>query len=145
MFFFDLMDTIVISQMVVYCNTTRKVEWLHQSLTKKDFNCGMVHRAMDRHEKDDVITQYRVGSIRILITNIPMAQTTVMSSLILLFDPPSRCDDYVNMIGRSGKFGRKGVIILFIAEGDNIKKMRELEQFYTISIPELPANIADII
>lgn len=47
-------------------------------------------------------------------------------------------------IGRSGRFGRKGVAINFIVEEDK-RTLRDIEQFYNTTIEEMPSNVADLI
>ena len=53
-------------------------------------------------------------------------------------------DNYIHRIGRSGRFGRKGVAINFI-KYDDVNMMREIETFYSTQIEELPANINDLL
>ena len=47
-------------------------------------------------------------------------------------------------IGRSGRFGRKGVAINFITQDDK-RLLRDIEVFYNTSIDEMPMNVADLI
>ena len=42
-------------------------------------------------------------------------------------------------IGRSGRFGRKGVAINFV-KNDDIKILRDIEQYYSTQIDEMPMN-----
>jgi len=42
-------------------------------------------------------------------------------------------------IGRSGRFGRKGVAINFVKE-DDIRILRDIEQYYSTQIDEMPMN-----
>jgi translation initiation factor 4A len=52
--------------------------------------------------------------------------------------------NYIHRIGRSGRFGRKGVAINFVTNED-VRLLRELEQFYNTQIEEMPAHVADLI
>ena len=47
-------------------------------------------------------------------------------------------------IGRSGRFGRKGVAINFV-KNDDIRILRDIEQYYSTQIDEMPMNVADLI
>ena len=42
-------------------------------------------------------------------------------------------------IGRSGRFGRKGVAINFV-KSDDIRILRDIEQYYSTQIDEMPMN-----
>ena len=46
-------------------------------------------------------------------------------------------------IGRSGRFGRSGVAINFVKK-DDIRILRDIEQFYSTQIDEMPMNIQDM-
>ena len=47
-------------------------------------------------------------------------------------------------IGRSGRFGRKGAAINFVTNED-ISILRDIEQYYSTQIDEMPMNITDLI
>lgn len=47
-------------------------------------------------------------------------------------------------IGRSGRFGRKGVAINFVTPNDTIL-LKELEAFYSTQVEEMPDDIGDYI
>lgn len=47
-------------------------------------------------------------------------------------------------IGRGGRFGRKGVAINFVTN-DDIRILRDIEQFYNTQVDEMPMNVADLI
>lgn len=47
-------------------------------------------------------------------------------------------------IGRGGRFGRKGVAINFVTAED-VRTLRDIEQFYNTQIEEMPMNVADLI
>ena len=47
-------------------------------------------------------------------------------------------------IGRGGRFGRKGVAINFVTN-DDVRILRDIEQFYNTQIDEMPMNVADLI
>ena len=60
------------------------------------------------------------------------------------FDLPLDRENYIHRIGRSGRFGRKGVAINFLTQRD-VPCMRDIEQFYNTQIEEMPMNVADLI
>jgi superfamily II DNA/RNA helicase len=47
-------------------------------------------------------------------------------------------------IGRSGRYGRKGVAINFVPEED-FDKLKEIEQFYSTQIEEMPRDISSYV
>lgn len=60
------------------------------------------------------------------------------------YDLPSNRENYIHRIGRSGRFGRKGVAINFVT-GNDARCLQELEQFYNTVIEEMPMSIAELL
>ena len=54
-------------------------------------------------------------------------------SLVINYDLPTNREVYIHRIGRSGRFGRKGVAINFVKE-EEIRSLRDIEQFYSTQI-----------
>ena len=52
------------------------------------------------------------------------------------YDLPVNRENYIHRIGRSGRFGRKGVAINFVTSGD-VQLLRDIEQFYSTQIDEV--------
>lgn len=54
-------------------------------------------------------------------------------SLVINYDLPTNREVYIHRIGRSGRFGRKGVAINFVKD-EEIRALRDIEQFYSTQI-----------
>jgi len=142
----DLYETLTITQAIIYCNTRRKVDWLQEEMQKKDFTVSCMHGDMDQRERDIIMREFRTGSSRVLITTDLLARGIDVQqvSLVINFDLPTNRENYIHRIGRSGRFGRKGVAINFLTEGD-VRYLRDIEEFYTTEITEMPMDVADLI
>jgi len=142
----DLYETLTITQAIIYCNTRRKVDWLTERMTEKDFTVSSMHGDMDQRERDIIMREFRSGSSRVLITTDLLARGIDVQqvSLVINFDLPTNRENYIHRIGRSGRFGRKGVAINFLTQPD-VKFLRDIEQFYNTQIEEMPLNVADLI
>jgi len=101
---------------------------------------------VEQKERDIILNEFRTGSSRVLITTDLLARGIDVQqvSLVINYDLPRNLENYIHRIGRSGRFGRKGVAINFVTSED-AKTLRELEQFYNTSIVEMPSNINDLI
>jgi translation initiation factor 4A len=142
----DLYETLTITQAIIYCNTRRKVDWLQEHMQQRDFTVSCMHGDMDQRERDIIMREFRSGSSRVLITTDLLARGIDVQqvSLVINFDLPTNRENYIHRIGRSGRFGRKGVAINFLTEGD-VRYLRDIEQFYNTQIEEMPMNVADLI
>merc|ERR1719454_2682187 len=112
----DLYETLTITQAIIYCNTRRKVNFLSDELQKRDFTVSCMHADLDQKERDLIMREFRSGSSRILISTDLLARGIDVQqvSLVINFDLPASLENYLHRIGRSGRFGRKGVAINFV-------------------------------
>jgi len=142
----DLYDTLNIAQAVIFCNTRKKVDWLTEQLRQKDFTVSATHGDLEQDQRNVILNEFRSGSSRILITTDLLARGIDVHgvSLVINYDLPRNFEKYIHRIGRSGRFGRKGVAINLIGQ-DDFNTMRELERYYNTKIEEMPAHIADLL
>jgi ATP-dependent RNA helicase len=142
----DLYDTLLITQAVIFCNTRRKVDWLKEQMTQANFAIVAMHGDMPQEERDSVMRKFRAGEFRVLVTTDVWARGIDVSqvSLVINYDLPNNRELYIHRIGRSGRFGRKGVAINFVKEED-VRILRDIEQFYSTQIDEMPMSVADLI
>lgn len=142
----DLYETLTITQAIIYCNTRRKVDWLTDKMVGRDFTVSAMHGDTSSGERELIMKEFRSGSSRVLITTDLLARGIDVQqvSLVINYDLPGNRENYIHRIGRSGRFGRKGVAINFVTN-DDVKQMREIEAFYNTSIDEMPMNVAELL
>ncbi|KAI5064031.1 hypothetical protein GOP47_0020701 [Adiantum capillus-veneris] len=142
----DLYETLNISQAVIFCNTTKKVDWLTERMRYNNFTMSFMHAGMPQKERDTILSDFRAGNTRVLITTDLWAGGLDVQqvSLVINYDLPNNRELYIHRIGRSGRFGRKGVAINFV-RGDDIRILRDIENYYSMQIDEMPMNVADFL
>ncbi|CAE7169752.1 unnamed protein product [Rhizoctonia solani] len=142
----DLYETVTITQAVIFCNTRRKVDWLTTKLTEREFTVSAMHGDMEQNVREGIMKDFRSGTSRVLITTDLLARGIDVQqvSLVINYDLPANRENYIHRIGRGGRFGRKGVAINFVTTED-VRMLRDIEQFYNTQIDEMPLNVADLI
>ncbi|KAF5393101.1 hypothetical protein D9757_001342 [Collybiopsis confluens] len=142
----DLYDTLTITQAVIFCNTRRKVDWLTEKMRASNFTVSSMHGEMPQKERDAIMAEFRSGTSRVLITTDVWARGIDVQqvSLVINYDLPANRENYIHRIGRSGRFGRKGVAINFVTV-DDVRILRDIEMFYSTQIDEMPVNAAELI
>ena len=142
----DLYDTINIAQCIIYINSKNKLMDVYNSLTKDNFPVACIHGEMGGNERKEVMENFRSGHSRILLSTDLLSRGIDVQqlSLVINFDLPKSKETYIHRIGRSGRYGRKGVAINLVTDRD-IQYLKEIESFYETQISEMPSNIADII
>lgn len=142
----DLYETLTINQSIIYCNTKRKVEWLTDRMRQRDHVVACTHGEMEPKTRKAVMEEFRKGESRVLITTDLMARGIDVQgvSLVINYDLPMHKESYIHRIGRSGRFGRKGVAINFInLASEDVQILKEIEEYYATSVSELPADVVD--
>ena len=142
----DLYDTLTITQAVIFCNTKKKVDWLTEKMRANNFTVSAMHGDMPQKERDAIMGEFRGGTTRVLITTDVWARGIDVQqvSLVINYDLPNNRENYIHRIGRSGRYGRKGVAINFV-KADDVAVLRDIEQYYSTQIDEMPVNVADLI
>lgn len=140
----DVYASLNVTQSIVYCNNVSRVQWLHNMLSKNGFATDCIHSNMERGERENVIARFRKGESRILISSDVTARGIDVQQVgvVVNYDLPRDISGYLHRIGRSGRWGRKGMAINFVMRSD-VPKMRDIESFYCTQIDELPASFAN--
>lgn len=171
----DLYDTLTVTQSVIFCNTRRKAEWLADKMRKSNFTVTVMHGDMVQKEREEIMKNFRSSerwggnqvtlfirqlgervsvylcirwlfSSRVLITTDLLARGIDVQqvSMVINYDLPNNRELYIHRIGRSGRFGRKGVAINFV-KNEDIRILRDIEQYYSTQIDEMPMNVSDLV
>jgi len=142
----DLFSFLQISQCIIYVNTIQRVNDLYEAMKKEGFPVCYIHSSMDKTERDNTFQQFRNGSSRVLISSGITARGIDVQqvSIVINFDIMRDVHTYLHAIGRSGRYGRKGLAINFVTKHD-LDKMRKIERYYGISIKELPKDVKNLI
>lgn len=138
----DLYSRFSLSHCIIYTNTIKRVTDLYEAMTSDGYPVCCIHSNMSILERETSLADFRSGRHRVLISsNLTARGIDVQQvSCVINFDIPRDVSTYLHRIGRSGRWGRKGVGINLITERDVIK-MREIESYYRTQIDEMPANI----
>lgn len=131
----DLYDTLTITQAVIFVNKKQKATWLADLLTKRGFTVACIHGDLPQTERDAVMTTFRRGEQRVLVATDVWARglDVAQVSVVINFDVPAAREAYLHRIGRSGRFGKKGVAINLVTL-DDVAWMRELELYYATQV-----------
>ncbi|TGZ73722.1 hypothetical protein CRM22_001348 [Opisthorchis felineus] len=142
----DLYGIMHLSQVVIFVNTVRKAEALYNELIKQKFNVSCMNSDMDQEERDRVMSEYRSGTSRILLSTDVLARGIDVQqvSLVVNYDLPSNRETYIHRIGRGGRFGRKGTAINFVTQSE-MEALCDLMKYYNTEIVEMPDEIADFL
>jgi translation initiation factor 4A len=142
----DLYQQITVNQALIYVNKRQKAEWLVKQLSSHGFTLEYIHGDMEVHERKKRMQDFRSGSTRVLISTDLLARGIDVQqvSLVINYEMPIQRENYVHRIGRSGRYGKKGVAINLIC-GNEIECIKEIEEHYETTIEELPEDLNNLV
>ena len=140
----DLYKGISVSQCMIYCNSVKRVIDLYNAMIEDKFAVCCMHSEMTKQERDTSFSEFKQGKHRVMISSNVTARGIDIQqvSCVINFDLPKDVHTYLHRIGRSGRWGRKGIALNFITRRD-ISKMKEIESYYSTQIKEMPINFED--
>lgn len=143
---YDLYSKLSVSQSIIFVNSKRKVDYVRDKLIEENYDVNCIHGEMEQSQREKIMANFRQGNIRILLcTDIIARGIDVQQvSVVINYDIPKFREIYIHRIGRSGRYGRKGVAINFVTN-DEYKELNEISRFYQIEIEPLPGNIKDLL
>ena len=139
----DLFSQLSVGQCIIYANSVKRVVDLFNAMTKEGFSVCCIHSSMSKPERDKALTLFRKSDYRVLISsNITARGIDIQQvSTVINFDIPRCVHTYLHRVGRSGRWGRKGMAINFITRED-VSAMKNIERHYKSNIQELPSNFS---
>jgi len=142
----DLYNTISVTQSMIYVNTKKKAIWLADKMQYNNFTVSCINGNMTQEERNEVMKDFRSGKTRVLITTDILSRGIDVQqvSLVMNYELPVEKETYIHRIGRSGRFGRKGVAINIVGEWE-FADLSVIEKFYSTQILEMPANVSEMI
>ena len=142
----DLYNFISMSQSIIYCNSVKRVVDLYHVMKSSGFPVCCIHSDMDKQDRHNAYHEFKSGKYRVMISSNVTARGIDIQqvSTVINFDLPKCVDTYLHRIGRSGRWGRKGVGINFVTNYDT-DKMKEIETHYGTQIKEFPSTYTTLL
>ena len=140
----DIYNLLNISQCIIYINYKNKLMNIYDELIKNEYPVDYIHGEITKDEREKKVLDFKNGKTRILLSTDLLSRGIDVQqlSLVINFDLPKSKETYIHRIGRSGRYGRKGVSINLVTDRD-IHYMKEIEEFYETKITEMPQNLED--
>jgi translation initiation factor 4A len=139
----NIFEKISVNQCIIYANSLRRVSDLFEAMVSDGYPVCCIHSAMNKGERLHNYDQFKRGEFRVLISSNVTARGIDIQqvSTVINFDIPKCVHNYLHRIGRSGRWGRRGVGINFITRRD-FKQLKDIEYHYNIKINELPSDFS---
>jgi len=109
------------------------------------FTLECFHGGMTADERKQRMEEFRKGSCRVLISTDVTARGIDVQQVntVINFELPVDKSNYIHRIGRSGRYGRKGMTINLVGPSDARQK-QEIEKYWSTNWEELPSDLASL-
>jgi superfamily II DNA/RNA helicase len=125
-----LLRDVELTQAVIFTATKMSADDLSESLLEQGFSAAALHGDMPQHKRNRTLQRLRDGQIKLLVATDVAARGIDVAGIshVINFDAPRQAEDYVHRIGRTGRAGRTGIAVTFIA-GRERGLVRDIERY----------------
>ena len=129
-------------RVIIFSSKKTKVKEIAAAFKRMKLNVGEMHSDLDQAQRDMVMREFKSGRIDILVATDIVSRGIDIDDirLVINYDAPRDCEDYVHRIGRTARAGAEGCAITFVAVDDQ-SRFAEIEEFigrevHKLSLPE---------
>ena len=126
-------------RVILFASRKNKVKDISIALKKKGFNVGEMHSDLDQSERDEIMFQYKSRKIDIIVATDILARGIDIDDIriVINYDVPRDCDDYIHRVGRTARANTKGRAITFVSEEDQAF-FKRIEDFMEQDVTKVP-------
>jgi len=126
-------------RVIIFASSKLKVKEVTKALQRMKLNVGEMHSDLDQSQRDAVMYEFKNDRIDILVATDIVARGIDIDdiTMVINFDVPHDCEDYVHRIGRTARAGNEGRAITFVGPKDQTR-FRTIEEFIEKDVEKLP-------
>ena len=156
----DIYGFLTVGQSIIFVHTRKTAIDLTQRMQKQGHAVTVMHAKIPPNERDQVFQNYKDGKTKVLISTNVLARgiDILQVMLVINYDIPLDANNkpdpqtYLHRIGRSGRFGRKGIAINLThnqTSRDNLKVIsrtlqKDIQDFKKDDIEKLQPMVREI-
>lgn len=141
--FIDIFKNQALSQVLIFMNRKSDAALIHKTLNENGYPCELITSDLDQADRNKTLEDFKQGKKRILVSSGLCKRGIDVQSLsvVVCFDVPPTEDrnDYIHRVGRSGRYGRKG-IALHILTSEELEQLQQIAAHFNSVITPLQAG-----
>jgi len=139
----DLLDALDFNQVVIFVSGVRRCKELNKLLNECNFPSICIYGGLDQEDRLARYNQFKEYKSRILVSTDIFGRGVDFErvNIVINYDMPKTADQYLHRVGRSGRFGTKGLGITYVASQDDIEILNQVQSRFEVEITELPETI----
>lgn len=145
----ELYGLLTIGSSIIFVSTKKTANLLYGKLRQEGHQVSILHGDLQSQERDRLIDDFREGRSKVLITtnvlargiDIPTVSMVVNYDLPTLQNGQADPSTYIHRIGRTGRFGRKGVAISFVHDKKSYTVLSSIQKYFgDIEMTRIPTD-----
>lgn len=138
----DLFSSQKPERVIIFASSKIKVKEVAKALSRMGHSVGEMHSDLEQSQREEILHEFRNGRVNILVATDIVARGIDIDDirLVINYDVPHDCEDYVHRIGRTARANNDGCAITFVNETEQTK-FYQIEKFldktiYKLQIPD---------
>lgn len=126
-------------RIIIFASSKLKVKEVTMAFKRMNLNVGEMHSDLEQSQRDQIMRDFKNGKINILIATDIVSRGIDIDDirLVINYDVPHDCEDYVHRIGRTARANNDGCAITFVSEKEQTQ-FKAIEDFLDKSIYKIP-------
>lgn len=126
-------------RVIVFSSSKLKVKEVTAAFRRMKLNVGEMHSDLDQAQRDEVMREFKNGRIDVLVATDIVSRGIDIDDirLVINYDVPRDCEDYVHRIGRTARAGAEGCAITFVSNEDQAR-FAAIEEFIEREVFKIP-------
>merc|ERR1711939_147241 len=137
----DLLDALEFNQVIIFVSKVYRAQALNDLLVKCNFpSICITGGRMKQEERTKRYNDFKAFKSRILVTTDLFGRGIDIErvNIVINYDFPADCDQYLHRVGRAGRFGTKGLSVSFIATDGDKDILNQVQNRFEVDVPVLP-------
>jgi superfamily II DNA/RNA helicase len=128
-----------LKRVIVFSGKKQTVKQINAALQRMKINSGEMHSDLEQAQRDEIMYRFKSGQIDVLVATDILARGIDIDdiSMVINYDVPHDCEDYVHRIGRTARADRDGRAITLVSDAD-IRYFLQIERFLGKTVEKLP-------
>jgi len=146
----DLLDALEFNQVIIFVKSPERAKTLNQLLCDCNFPSIATYGRLKQEERIEKYKAFKNFQKRILVSTDMYGRGVDFEkvNVVINYDMPEStehnagaADCYLHRVGRSGRFGTKGLAITFVSTPEDSTTLEEIQSRFEVNITELPEQI----
>lgn len=147
----NLYATLPIGNAIIFCHTRKTAAWLSSQMASETHQVALLSGDLSVEDRLKVLDRFRAGTEKVLITTNVLSRGIDVDTVTIVvnFDLPvdmkgeADCETYLHRIGRTGRFGKRGIAINLIDGEKSMGVLKQIEKHFQKKIEKLDEGDLD--